>query len=60
MVPAQGIEPPHPAPFLKDQGPWTVDQVTVSKRLTFWNRSLMYHGVGKVVDKLLIIITRTC
>ena len=44
------------APFPKLQGPWTVVQVTVSKRLTFWNRSLIYHGVGKVADKLLAIL----
>ena len=30
-----------------------MDQVTVSKRLTFWNRSLLYHGVGKVAGTLL-------
>ena len=39
---------PHLAPFLKGQCPWTVDQVTVSKCIMFWNRSLMYYGVGKV------------
>ena len=60
MVPMQGIEPAHPAPVLKDQGQSFEVQVTVSKRLTFWNRSLMYFGVGKVVDKFLIVITRTC
>ena len=48
MVPVQGIEPTHPAPFLNDQGPIFEFQVTVSKRLMFWDRSLMYHGVGKV------------
>ena len=26
MVPMKGIEPTHPAPFLKDQGPWTTFQ----------------------------------
>jgi len=30
-----------------------VVQVTVSKRLTFWNRSLMSNGVGKVAGILL-------
>ena len=41
-------EPLSGAPFTKIQGPWTLIQVTVSKRLTFWNRSLCFHGVGKV------------
>ena len=59
-MPIRGNIHPHPAPFLKDQGPSFEVQVTVSKRLTFWNGSLMYFGVGKVVDKLLIVITRTC
>jgi hypothetical protein len=34
--------------MFKIKGPRTEYQVTVSKRLTFWNGSLMYHGVGKV------------
>ena len=41
------------APLIEFQGAWTVDQVTVSKRLTFWDRSLIYHGVGKFEGILL-------
>ena len=44
----------YPAPFLENQGPWTVVQVTVSKRLTFWHSSSTAYGVGKVADKLLM------
>ena len=39
-----------PAPISKKKGPWTAVQVTVSRRLTFWNRKLFSHGVGKVVS----------
>ena len=42
------------APFSKFQGPWTVVQVTVFKRLTFWNRARIDHAVGKVAGKLSI------
>ena len=48
-----GVEGSNPLECAILKGPWTAIQVTVSKRLTFWNRSLMYHGVGKVADKLL-------
>jgi len=35
VVPEQGIEPPHPAPSSKFQGPWTVAQVTDFQTLMF-------------------------
>ena len=35
------------------QSPWTATQVTVSKRLTFWNRSLTSYGLGKLSGILL-------
>ena len=38
------------------QAPSLEAQVTVSKRLTLWNRTFMYWGVNKVADKLLTII----
>ena len=44
---------PHAAPISQFQAPWTEVQVTVSKRLTFWNGSLFCHGVGKVSGILL-------
>ena len=36
---------PSPAPIFNIKGPWTKIQVTVSKRLTFWNRSLTSYGL---------------
>ena len=36
-----------------NQGPRTECQVTVSKRLMFGNRSLVFYGVGKVSGILL-------
>ena len=36
------------------QGLRKVYQMTVSKRLTFWHRSLLCHDMGEVADKLLI------
>ena len=42
-----------PAPFSKNQWPRFKAQVTVSKRLTFRNGSLLFYGVGKVSGILL-------
>ena len=53
MVHGLGIYSLSGAPLPKLQGPRTVVQVTVSKRLTFWNRSLCFHGVSKVSGILL-------
>ena len=47
---AGGSNPSRGASFLKAR---SAVQVTVFKRLTFWNRRLCFHGVDKVSDILL-------